>query len=685
MVMDAKHNSEPVTPSSQAARRRGMKAVLLVLGVSGVAVLGAGAVRNWEPIEVVSRAVAQKVEAASGAVAQKVEDVSGTVMRKVEDASGTVIQKVEDASAVMVQKVEDASAAMVQKVEDASAAMVQKVEAASAVVAQKVEAVSAAVAQKVEDVSGTVVQGVQDVSGAVAQKVSAAIDSWQEQPVQAMAEPSRAIVSGPDASAATFVERSAVPAVPTSAEPPKILSTGPDASAAALVERTVVPAVPTSAERPKTLSNAPGMPTGALFGVGDRLKVAFYERVDVEEDKWGGASSALHGILQRPELSGEYIVQEDGTISLPLLGSIPVANRSTQQVQADLVETFDQLLGRKGLVNILPLERPPIYVLGPVKNPGSFKYAPGMTVLHAIALAGGLDRAESEPWQKIEAVRETQKRSGAIDALLKLLARAAVLKAERDGTAPTIPRQLLELAGATEAANLVNEQSERRKAVATAHKDRERANLRALEAARQDVVAYGRTESLDKLVKLRQERVNSMRTLVDRKVLSMAVMDQIQSELSDAEQRRQDALNQYASANQRLASLESEVLRTRADLRNDLEVEIETTESQIAANVREFNVSEGVLYTLPVTRVQFAKDANSATYQIVRQSAAGPVSIESVGMTLLQPGDLVNIIVGENGPSEPAGSPVPTSSPTSESLPAASNSNDVELSRVVRE
>jgi protein involved in polysaccharide export with SLBB domain len=141
-----------------------------------------------------------------------------------------------------------------------------------------------------------------------------------------------------------------------------------------------------------------------------------------------------------------------------LLGFIPVANRSAQQVQADLVETFDRLLGRKGLVNILSLERSPIYVLGPVKNPGSFKYAPGMTILHAIALAGGLDQGQSEPWQKIEAVRETQKRGGAIDAMVKLLARSAVLEAERDGTAPKIPPQLLELAGATEAANLVNEQ-----------------------------------------------------------------------------------------------------------------------------------------------------------------------------------------------------------------------------------
>ncbi|MES0097617.1 polysaccharide biosynthesis/export family protein [Mesorhizobium sp. M0019] len=656
MAVNTEFNCEPVAPSSQAAQRRGLKAILLVFGLSGVAALGGAAAKNLGALEIVSRAVAQVKEVSRPVmqpVRQKVEDASAAVIQNVEAASAAVAQKVEAASAAVVQNVEAASAAVVQNVEAASAAVAQKVEEVSATVVQRVEDVSGAMMETADDVSGVVMQKAEDVSGAagaVMQKVSAVINGWQEQPVQAMAEPSRAIASGPNAAGVASVERS----------------------------------VETNAELPKT-RKAPSVPTGYLFGVGDRLKVAFYERVEVEEDKWGREPSALRSILQRPELSGEYIIQEDGTISVPLLGSIPVANRSTQQVQADLVETFNQLLGREGLVNVLPLERPPIYVLGPVKNPGSFKYAAGMTVLHAIALAGGLDRAEGEPWQKIEAVREIQKRSGAIDAMLKLLARAAVLKAERDGTRPTIPRQLLELAGATEAAKLVNEQSDRRKAVATARKDRERAILRALDAAKQDVVAYGRMESLNELIKLRQERVNSMRTLVDRKVVSMTVMDQVQGELSDAEQRRQDALNQYAAAKQRLASLESEVLRTRADLRIDLEVEIETMESQIAANQRELNASEGVLYTLPVTRAQFAKDANSATYQIVRQSAAGPVSIETVGMTLLQPGDLVNIIIGESEPREPAGSSVPTVSPSCESLPAACNPNDVEPARVVRE
>jgi chromosome segregation ATPase len=200
-----------------------------------------------------------------------------------------------------------------------------------------------------------------------------------------------------------------------------------------------------------------------------------------------------------------------------------------------------------------------------------------------------------------------------------------------------------------------------------ARQNRERAMQSALESAKQDVLVYGRMESLDELVKLRQERVDSMRTLVDRNVLSKTVLNQVQSELSDAEQRRKDALNQYAAAKQRLASLEAEALRIQADLRNDLEVEIETIEREIAANEREFNTSEGVLSTLPATRAQFAKEANQVTYQLVRQTAAGPVAIESTGMTPLQPGDLVNIIVGESEAREQPGSPVST--PSGERLP----------------
>ena len=59
-------------------------------------------------------------------------------------------------------------------------------------------------------------------------------------------------------------------------------------------------------------------------------------------------------------------------------------------------------------MNIVDVARQPIYVVGKVKNSGSFDYTPGMTVLHAIALAGGFDKAPIEPWQVAELSRENQ-------------------------------------------------------------------------------------------------------------------------------------------------------------------------------------------------------------------------------------------------------------------------------------
>ncbi|PBC06781.1 polysaccharide biosynthesis/export family protein [Mesorhizobium sp. WSM3859] len=627
MAIDAKRNSEFVAPHASASEGRGANTILLILGLCGLAVLVGAAVRNWEAAGAVSTALEQRTQAVFAAVEQKTETIA--------------------------------------------AALVRKVEVGSTVVAQEAEAISAAAARKAEPIFAAMVA-----------KVFAVIDSWQEKSAQPTIEPPRAAGPEPNVSAAALVEQGVVSTPITIDAPHPATCTVPPVLA--------VPSTPAatncSAGDLHAARTVRDVPIGRPFAVGDRLKIVFYERVDVEEDKWGRASSAsaLRGILQRPELSGEYTVQEDGTISLPLLGPIQVNDRSTEQLRDDLAETFHRLLGRKGWINILAVERSPIYVLGPVKNPGSFKYIPGMTVLHAVALAGGLDLGATEPWQKIEAVRETQKRSGAIDAMLKLLARAAVLKAERDGTEPKIPARLLKLVGATEAASLVQEQSDRREATASARRNRERAILSELEVARQDIVGYGHMESLDELVKLRQKRVNAMRSLVDHNVLSQTMLDQVQSELSDAEQRQRDALNLYATAKRRLASLQSEALRIRADIRNDLETEIEANENQIAANESDLKVSEGVLDTLPVARAEFARDPNKVTYQIVRQSAAGPVSLMSVGMTLLRPGDLVNIIVDGSEPGEQASPPVPTSS-AAERSPAACAVSQMETGCVLAE
>ncbi|QIJ73317.1 hypothetical protein GU700_01100 [Methylobacterium sp. NI91] len=415
------------------------------------------------------------------------------------------------------------------------------------------------------------------------------------------------------------------------------------------------------------LDRAPAPADGrGVFGIGDRIKVNFYERIEVEEDKWGRGGSALKTLQSRPELSGEFSVQEDGTIAVPLLGSIPVTERSAAQVQAALGRAFQDLVGRQGIVSIAASERQPIYVIGPVKNPGSYKYAPNMTVLHAVALSGGLDHGAGDPWQKIEAVRAIQRRSGAADSMIKLLARSAVLKGERDGTRASPPLKLVELVGMAEANALLMEQADKRKAISIARRNRELSINSALDSARQDVkLVANRMGPLDDLIKLRQDRVRAVTSLVDKSVLAKSVLNQVQTDLAEADQRRTDTLGQYTQVKQRLQSLEAESTRLISDLRSELDSEIEMTDRQITEQEREYTINEGVLSTLPATRAQFAasRETGRNVYRVVRQTPNGPGELKASGMTVLQPGDLVNIMpaseANEAG-EPPSPAPMPT-------------------------
>jgi len=221
----------------------------------------------------------------------------------------------------------------------------------------------------------------------------------------------------------------------------------------------------------------------------------------------------------------------------------------------------------------------------------------------------------------------------------------------------------MELVGATAATRLVNEQSNSRNAIVRARKDRKRAIKNAIESAKQDLLQYGHTTALDKLVKTRQDRVDNMRGLVDRNIVAKSQLSQIEGELADAEQRRQDAINQYGMAQQRLAALEADGLKVQADLENDLATEIDAVERQIADNERELDASEGVLKNLSATNVAFTSSEeanNGVSFQIVRRTTTGPVNVAANGMTLLQPGDLVNIVVGSE--STTTGLPPMTSS-----------------------
>jgi protein involved in polysaccharide export with SLBB domain len=407
--------------------------------------------------------------------------------------------------------------------------------------------------------------------------------------------------------------------------------------------RPLVPAKP-DCVLPVSTSPEPPTGTGKHFEIGDKLKLAFFENIqDVEKNKWGNAAG--NGFQQHPELSGDYPVQDDGTISVPVLGQFNVLDLTPKELQTQMAEAFDNVIGRKGFVTILSIERPPIYVLGPVKNPGSYTYSPGMTVLHAVTLAGGFPRQDTpEPWQKMEKVRETTKRYGTLELLSELLTRRTVLKAERDHTKPIPPQQLFDLVGPTKATALIAAEIDRQSAIVSARNARLQSAAEGVKAAQQDVDLLSNQsrsiESIDANIAALKRRAAGVEQLYNKGALNNNLLIETKSRVADAERNRQDMIIQLAQAKQRLVTAQQDQAKLEADRRGELDTQILSISQQIADANRETATSEGILGAL---QVQYTLPASAITYEIVRQTTKGPVAFAANGMSTLIPGDLVQV------------------------------------------
>lgn len=117
-------------------------------------------------------------------------------------------------------------------------------------------------------------------------------------------------------------------------------------------------------------------------------------RPTVERDapayRLGSGDKLRVGVYNEDSMSGEYEVDGSGNLSLKLMGSIKAKGLTVEQLAA---EVENQLrLGRylkDPRVSVEVLNYRPFYVLGEVKEPGKYPFVNGMTVLNAVALAGG--------------------------------------------------------------------------------------------------------------------------------------------------------------------------------------------------------------------------------------------------------------------------------------------------------
>ncbi|GAB4512836.1 MAG: polysaccharide biosynthesis/export family protein [Haliangiales bacterium] len=96
-------------------------------------------------------------------------------------------------------------------------------------------------------------------------------------------------------------------------------------------------------------------------------------------------------VFRQDEMSSEYSVSAEGTISFPLIGVVDAAGRTPAELERDLRARLADGYLRDPQVSVLVKEynSKKLSVLGEVKKPGTLSFTEGMTVVEAVAQAGG--------------------------------------------------------------------------------------------------------------------------------------------------------------------------------------------------------------------------------------------------------------------------------------------------------
>ena len=130
--------------------------------------------------------------------------------------------------------------------------------------------------------------------------------------------------------------------------------------------------------------------------------------------KLGAGDEVRLTVFGHPDLSGQFAIDGTGKLSLPLIGAVSVGGRTLEEAEATIVNALKPDYLKNPRVNVEVLNYRPFYIIGEVDSPGSYPYVNGITILTAVAIAGGFTyRARESKMTIIRATDASRKKQSA--------------------------------------------------------------------------------------------------------------------------------------------------------------------------------------------------------------------------------------------------------------------------------
>lgn len=356
------------------------------------------------------------------------------------------------------------------------------------------------------------------------------------------------------------------------------------------------------------------------------------------------------------DLSGDYRIGSDNMVSIPVIGRIALEGLSAADLEKTLAQRTARISGREAFVTVEIAEHKPVFVTGLVRTPGAAPWRSGMTVLHALTIAGSATnpRGEQQSSSPISAEIEHFKLRKAVLEQKRNLSTMARLMAER-ASSPLIelPERLVALVGPREAQALIDEQAalmiSRNQSI-----ENQRAALdRAVATSRQEY--SGLTSQLGNIrmqLDLRKAQKEKLDGLANKGLTRTdRVLDE-QIKIADLEEKAINISVALARVQALLSTLERDRAKLLDDRRAMIDAEVLKLEREIAqvdVDIEQVRHSYRLATGTELDLTQAAQSASerstpSFEYSIVRQRTTGLETMKADQFTRVNPGDI--IVVG---------------------------------------
>ena len=387
------------------------------------------------------------------------------------------------------------------------------------------------------------------------------------------------------------------------------------------------------------------LPAGAaeyLLGPQDKVRLKVYE--------WRASRDV---IFEWTALNDSFVVGADGTLFIPFVGQI----RAQGTAPGDLARAIgDRLmqnmgLGRQPNVAVEIVQYRPFYIVGYVTQPGEFPFRPGLTVLQALGIAGGL-RTHEEDMSRLE--REVISGQGDVGLLalsnVNLLARKARLESELAGSDDiTFPADLKDRAS-NEAVAMAMEQERKIFAV---RKDAMTTQLRSLHELRdfleKELLSLEQQLTFrDKQIALIQKELAGVSTLV-QKGLAVAPRElSLEGTVAQMQSDRLAAETSLLQTRQEISKTDIEILNLGNSQANEVAQALRETQQQLNEVASKADTAVQLLHETEVTApallaLRERYERAEPIFKIVRMTNSGSEELTAEETTPIEPGDTVKI------------------------------------------